>query len=466
MTFTKSFLLGTSAALMGVGAVQAADLPSRKAAPVEYVRVCDAYGRGFFYIPGTDTCVRIGGLVRADYAYVPAKDQFGATAVIPALSPAGVPNIVSFKDAQHTVGWEARARITFDARTQTSWGVVQTAARLRMARTGGILQQADVGTAVATAATPTLEAAFVRFAGFTFGASRDNFSYMPSLTYGAGHWSSFANGAKQLAYTHVFGGGFSATIALQDLLDTQGAAFQVDGSAPGTPRYIYNSMPNLVGRLDFEQGWGNVMLAGALATVAVNNVADTFDARETVWAISGGATFNLPMLAPGSKLYLTAAYADGMTEYTTNWTSFKNTAYNRDVGGFTMNHPSVVFEGAGATARIETVKSWNIAALLEHYWTPQYRSVLWGSYGAIDAPATASSFPWNGVNSFGDAKVWNVGTNFAWLPTRDFEIGVEVIYARVDQNVLYVNNAQVPALVNSKQSDGNVTGRLRVERSF
>ena len=463
MTFTKSFLLGTSAALMGVGAVQAADLPSRKAAPVEYVRVCDAYGRGFFYIPGTDTCVRIGGLVRADYAYVPAKNTFGG------IDAAFVPVLATLADTQHTVGWEARARITFDARTQTSWGVVQTAARLRLARTSGILQQADVTNAVATNANPTLEAAFIRFAGFTFGASRDNFSYMPSLTYGAGHWSSFANGAKQLAYTHVFGGGFSATIALQDLLDTQGAAFQVDGSAPGTPRYIYNSMPNLVGRLDFEQGWGNVMLAGALATVAVNNVADTFDARETVWAISGGATFNLPMLAPGSKLYLTAAYADGMTEYTTNWTSFKNTAYNRDVGGFTMNHPSVVFESG--PNRIETVKSWNIAALLEHYWTPQYRSVLWGSYGAIDAPATASSFPWNGVNSFGDAKVWNVGTNFAWLPTRDFEIGVEVIYARVTQDVrsalfLPPPPAVLPTSTVFSRSDSNVTGRLRVERSF
>lgn len=459
MTFTKSFLLGSSAALMGVGAVQAADLPSRKAAPVEYVRVCDAYGRGFFFIPGTDTCVRIGGLVRADYAFVPAKDTFSS------ISSAGVPSINTLADTQHTVGWEARARITFDARTQTSWGVVQTAARLRMARTGGILQQADVGTAVATAATPTLEAAFIRFAGFTFGASRDNFSYMPSLTYGAGHWSSFANGAKQLAYTHVFGGGFSATIALQDLLDTQGAAFQVDGSVPGTPRYIYNSLPNIVGRLDFEQGWGNLMLAGAVATVAANNATDTFDQRETVWAISGGATFNLPMLAPGSKLYLTAAYADGMTEYTTNWTSFKNTAYNRDVGGFTMNHPSVMFEGSGATARIETVKSWNVAALLEHYWAPQYRSVLWGSYGSLDAPATASSFPWNGTTSFGDAKAWNIGTNFAWLPTRDFEIGVEVIYARVTQDVRSPTNAQNVATV-FRRTDDNVTGRLRVERSF
>ena len=60
---------------------------------------------------------------------------------------------------------------------------------------------------------------------------------------------------------------------------------------------------------------------------------------------------NLPMLAKGDALYLTANYANGMTEYTTNWTSFKSSAYRRDVGGYTMNHPSYVSETTG----IETV---------------------------------------------------------------------------------------------------------------
>jgi hypothetical protein len=448
---------------MGVSAVQAADLPSRKAAPVEYVRVCDAYGRGFFFIPGTDTCVRFGGLVRADYAFVASKDVFSG------LTAGNVPVLSVRSDAQHTVGWEARARITFDARTQTSWGVVQTAARLRLSRTTGVVGAGpDVTVANSTSAGTTLEAAFIRFAGFTFGASRDNFAMMPSLTYGAGHWGSFANGAKQIAYTHSFGGGFSATIAVQDLMDTQANAFQVDASVPGTARYAYNSLPNIVGRLDLEQGWGSVSLAGAVAQVSASNnnlgvPANTFSEKETVWAATIGARFNLPMLARGSELYLTAAYADGMTEYTTNWTSVKTSAYQRDVGGFNINHPSVVLEGSGLTARIETVKSWNIAALLEHYWTPQYRSVLWGSYGAIDAPVTASGRVWDGSKGFGDAKVWNIGTNFAWLPTRDMEIGIEVIYARVDQDVRAVTGPQ--GLV-TRQSDGNVSGRLRVERSF
>ena len=65
MNLTR-ILLGTAAAMMSVGAAQAADLPSRKSAPVEYVKVCNAYGAGFFYIPGTDTCLKIGGNVTAE----------------------------------------------------------------------------------------------------------------------------------------------------------------------------------------------------------------------------------------------------------------------------------------------------------------------------------------------------------------------------------------------------------------
>jgi len=149
-----------------------------------------------------------------------------------------------------------------------------------------------------------------------------------------------------------------------------------------------------------------------------------------------------------------------MTEYTTNWTSVKTTAYRRDAGGFSMNHPSYVWEAGG----IETVKSWNVAALLQHFWAPQWRSVAWASYGQIDAPTGAASRAWNGTTSFGDATAWNIGTNLAWLPTRDFEIGVEVIYARVSQDVRYNNASQ--ELVNSKQTDGILMGRLRVERNF
>ena len=52
----------------GFAGAQAADLPV-KAKPVEYVKICSLYGVGFYYIPGTDMCIKIGGWVRAEYGW-------------------------------------------------------------------------------------------------------------------------------------------------------------------------------------------------------------------------------------------------------------------------------------------------------------------------------------------------------------------------------------------------------------
>ncbi|MDB5643200.1 MAG: hypothetical protein JWN07_2517, partial [Hyphomicrobiales bacterium] len=288
MKLVKSLLLGSAAALVAGAGAQAADLPARKAAPVEYVKVCDAYGAGFFYIPGTETCIKVGGRVRADFAMSGRTDRYSTNTFAPgnganivggyvfntpvtasstasvstgfATSTFGIgqaaPQFVGTTTtpitgtiagfavangvagrASNLYGWEARARVDLDARTQTAWGTVQAVASLRLARTTGVLSEAGPGLS-ATAAGPTLEAAYIRFAGFTFGAARDNFSFMPSTFYGAGHWSSFANGAKQIAYTAVLGGGISATLAIQDATDTTAGGVAALGTfsttVPGT----------------------------------------------------------------------------------------------------------------------------------------------------------------------------------------------------------------------------------------
>ena len=62
-------LLGTAAGFAAVAGAQAADLPTKKAAPVEYVRVCSQFGAGFWYVPGSDTCIKLSGRIRADYFY-------------------------------------------------------------------------------------------------------------------------------------------------------------------------------------------------------------------------------------------------------------------------------------------------------------------------------------------------------------------------------------------------------------
>ena len=64
----KSLILGSAAGLVAMSGAQAADLPV-KAKAVEYVRVCSLYGAGFFYIPGTDTCIKLGGYLRVDTTF-------------------------------------------------------------------------------------------------------------------------------------------------------------------------------------------------------------------------------------------------------------------------------------------------------------------------------------------------------------------------------------------------------------
>src|ERR1700730_15200283 len=68
MKMVKSIILGSAAGLLAMSGAQAADLPV-KAKAVEYVSICSLYGACFFYIPGTDTCIKLGGYLRADTTF-------------------------------------------------------------------------------------------------------------------------------------------------------------------------------------------------------------------------------------------------------------------------------------------------------------------------------------------------------------------------------------------------------------
>ena len=68
MKMIKSLVLGSTAGLIAMGGAQAADLPV-KAKAVEYVRICSLYGSGFFYIPGTDTCIKLRAHLRVDSTF-------------------------------------------------------------------------------------------------------------------------------------------------------------------------------------------------------------------------------------------------------------------------------------------------------------------------------------------------------------------------------------------------------------
>ncbi|MBD8685492.1 MULTISPECIES: porin [unclassified Rhizobium] len=74
----KSLLIGSAAALAAVSGAQAADaIVAAEPEALEYVRVCDAFGTGFFYIPGTETCLKFGGYVRFQTDF--GRDQSGTS---------------------------------------------------------------------------------------------------------------------------------------------------------------------------------------------------------------------------------------------------------------------------------------------------------------------------------------------------------------------------------------------------
>src|SRR5579872_1053916 len=92
MTLMKSILLGSAVGLVAVAAAQAADLPTRKSAAAEYVKVCNVGGMAGFVIPGSDTCLKISGSIVAHVVAgnvnkeVPWSFAPGAATVNPAIS--------------------------------------------------------------------------------------------------------------------------------------------------------------------------------------------------------------------------------------------------------------------------------------------------------------------------------------------------------------------------------------------
>src|ERR1700680_2104362 len=119
MKMVKSLLLGTAAGFVAVAGAQAADMPVKAA--VQYVKICNLYGDGFYYLPGTNICVKLGGYVRFETAYWAGNSMtnwgpFGGNA------GGGIYNTRTDGGAD----WlhRNRAYISMDSREQTDYGVL------------------------------------------------------------------------------------------------------------------------------------------------------------------------------------------------------------------------------------------------------------------------------------------------------------------------------------------------------
>ena len=462
MTLFKSLLLGSAAGIVAIAGAQAADLPSKKAAPATYVKICDAYGAGFFYIPGSETCVKLGGYVRAEYQYVPGKDT---------VTTAGA--LQQSKNVQAETGFEVRGRIDVDARTPTAMGAARTFVRLRAANTSGIRNntitdkgltgtagttQTGYGQSDASTTAIAIESAMVQWAGFTFGVAPENYAMMPAFIYNANPWAGFPNGMKQIAYTATLGGGLSATVALEDRTE-----FGYNQTAFDRPQTVANVVANL--RLD--QAWG---FAAVHAMVGNNSITsanvDGSVGQKTYAGYAVGATvsYKLPMIAAGDQVWFSANYADGMLGAllgTSGLNNMSTAAMHRLIGGLLRVDSNVVqtnaVTGAASASNIyayDTTTGWNVNMAYTHYWAPQWRSNFSAGYVEINPPTSTRADTW------GKGKLWEVAGGIIYSPVSNMDIGLEIQYASL-KNVLQNRTGTGVGL-----SANNISTKFRVERQF
>ncbi|MGV6872439.1 porin [Pseudochelatococcus sp. B33] len=447
MKLVKSLLLGTAAGFAAITGAQAADLPIAKAEPVEYVRVCSTYGSGFFYVPGSDTCIKIGGRVRAELVYGETQNTiaFGSTG-----------NLTGTGRRQDAIGFRARGRLDLDVRTPTDWGTVRAFIRYQIDRnTGGV---------VGTGTGALLDRAFIQFAGFTAGRTQSFFDFYASDL----NWGDFAGSAGSdtninlFAYTATFGSGFSATISLEDRNTRQ--------LNPGVWDTAGQRLPDIVANLRVDQDWGSAQLSGAFHELSSASIYDpltgvTYPSSSSLssgvgnwgqrvdteygWAIQGGLRFKVPALGAGDVLWLQAAYADGALNYLgLSGSTQVGRVFNTVTDGYIIN------------GDIKTTTGWNITAAGVHYWTPSVRSTLWGSYTDV---SYSSAVKWDNAN-YRDFNVWKLGSALIWSPVRNFDIGVEVLYGRLERDRFRAVDFNQPFYV--KRSEDQIQTRLRLQRDF
>ncbi len=548
MTLLKSTLLASAAGFAAVAGAQAADLPVKKAAPIEYVRICTAYGAGFFYIPGTDTCIRLSGRARFEGGYQTAYNR------------------QSGGNTGDSAGYSTRLRINVDARTQTGYGTLRAFLRLETgSRTGGSYGGGTSGTQQRIGnAFPALgvdqfgraqqyvntDKAFVQFAGFTAGRASSFFDfYAHDFEFSAATGGSDVSSTNLLAYTATFGNGFSATLSVEDPTFRRSPIFSPTVNAAGVTvnasvanfgltvspvpvfigytgvvptRYSFvdaierNRLPDFVGALRYDAAWGSAQVSAAVHEINVGNVANgagtgvgtnvsiPHTSSEYGYAVQGGLKINAPFIAPGDTLYLQGAYGVGAQMYT-GYCSYSG-CYAQSATTIQGQKFTQFFSDATVnpyTGQLSLSDSFTASAAYLHYWAPEWRSAVFGSYGEQSFSAGARAGQGNaftvtglgGNNSVGtpgtrfytlsqalrDTYQFVAGASLIWSPVKDLDIGLEGFYTQigvkngrvidVDKDPTAYSAARIAAInaggfVRTATSDGVSQVRVRVQRDF
>ncbi|NGN40669.1 porin [Mesorhizobium sp. CGMCC 1.15528] len=228
----KSLLLGSAAALAAVSGARAADaVVVAEPEPMEYVRVCDVYGAGFYYIPGTETCLRVGGYVRYDIR----------------AGEGGYGGLIDVRDKQgdgfnDTYYKRARAALQLDARSETELGTLRGYFHLNF----DYDTSAPGGFTTAGGTVAKMNHAYIELGGFRIGKTDSLFTTLVGYAGGVIEDDIIMSGpydTHQISYTYKGSNGFSAAVALEE----------------GNGGYTIDSyVPHVVVGAAYTQGWGGV----------------------------------------------------------------------------------------------------------------------------------------------------------------------------------------------------------------
>jgi hypothetical protein len=381
----KSLILGSAVSALAATGAKAADaIIIAEPEPVEYVRVCDVYGAGFFYIPGTETCLSISGYVFHQVGATSSDNYVGV--ITPGTPPSidGNGNFVPGTDpvtgviGNDTPSWSGatnnrpdrftnwtRARVNFDARSETQYGTLRSYIRVQADFIENNYNQDGNG---------VIDQAWLSLGGFLAGYTESAFhnsNLVGSLTNGTGFsWDPTAYSYSQrqlIQYNFSGANGFFGIVSLEN-----------------DPDDLSDYVPDFVGKVGIQQGWGAAWL-----TVGVDT--DSAWTGDTEYAVKAGLHYNIPG-APGSAFRLVGHYNSDANTYQ---------------------------QGGPAATGVFFSSDWSVYAGYRHQFNPQVAAWIGGAY--YDDVAYLS-----GVDGY------HVESGLTWTPVTNFEVRAEAVYTKVD----------------------------------
>ncbi len=435
MSKIKSLVLGSAAAIVAIGGAQAADLPL-KAKAVEYVKVCSLYGAGFYYIPGTDTCIRIGGYLRAEVTFG------GAPSDAVYMNGAGGVNSRTAGDYQS----RARIMVHVDTRTATEYGVVRTYGAFGPQFSFGAT---NASTDVPGSGSMRVEAAFVQFAGFTFGRSASAYALpwngapgnLNSILMGGPNYDA---GINNIQYTWQFGNGVSASVGIDQQENSDRIGVLQNGWIAGvdyTNHYAAPTAPDIVGRLRLDQAWGLIQLSAAAHQVTGDYYSTTnytlgHPSDKWGFAVTGALQLkNLPT-GPGDDIKISGTYTEGALRYVLGNSGTTPKYFSVLDGSSYASVPIADGVYAGVGSGIELTKAYGFNGAFNHNWNRNWSSSIFGSYSHVDynANATATICTTNTATTCNpDFNVSQLGASTTWKPVKNLALIAEATWTHIDQ---------------------------------